>query len=95
MDVADEGTPDGTGRLPDRRDVLKRGAVLGGVVVWATPVVQALSVRVADAASGGSAPPRSGPPPKQEPGRPPARTPKSVVPGPTKPERPQPPKNGK
>lgn len=44
-----------------RRDVLKRGAVIGAAV-WATPVVQIVGVGIADAASGGPPPP---PPPPE------------------------------
>lgn len=60
------GPPSGAEQsLPARRDVLKRGAVIGGAVVWATPVVQAIAVGTADAASGGTLPPppTSPPPP--------------------------------
>jgi hypothetical protein len=35
----DEETNEGLGR----RDLLKRGAVLGGAVIWTTPVVQSLA----------------------------------------------------
>jgi hypothetical protein len=44
----------------DRRTALKRGAIVGGVVLWSTPIVTAIGVRAADAAS---APPPLPPPP--------------------------------
>ena len=36
--------PEETSRGISRRDLLKRGAVLGGAVVWVTPVVQTLGM---------------------------------------------------
>lgn len=44
-----------------RRDALKRGAVVGGAMVWAVPALQTLAVSVADAASGSVPPPGPGP----------------------------------
>ena len=58
------GVPTTEGQaLPGRREVLKRGAAIGGAVVWATPVVQAIAVGTADAASGETSPPPPPPPP--------------------------------
>ncbi|NHC12784.1 twin-arginine translocation signal domain-containing protein [Motilibacter deserti] len=45
-----------TGQLT-RRDALKRGAVVGGALVWAVPAMQSMSVGTADAASGTVPPP--------------------------------------
>lgn len=39
------GSPDRSGL--SRREALKRGAVLGGATLWATPIVQSLTVRPA------------------------------------------------
>jgi len=48
-----------------RRDVLKRGAVAGGAVLWAVPVVQVIGMTAshAEAASGGGGTPTSHPTP--------------------------------
>jgi hypothetical protein len=48
-----------------RRDVLKRGAVAGGAVLWAVPVVQVIgrTASHAEAASGGGGTPTSHPTP--------------------------------
>jgi hypothetical protein len=54
----------------DRRTALKRGAIVGGVVLWSTPVVNAIGVGVADAASEPAPPP----PPPSAPPPPPAPT---------------------
>ena len=62
MDEDKTVAEDGSAPLRDRREVLKRGAVLGGAVVWATPVVQVLNISVADAASGEQPPPPPPPP---------------------------------
>jgi hypothetical protein len=35
-----------------RRDLLKRGAIAGGTLLWATPVIQSLDLRAAAAAAG-------------------------------------------
>ena len=35
-----------------RRDVLKRGAIVGGTLLWATPVIQSLDLRAAAAQAG-------------------------------------------
>ena len=43
-----------------RRQALKRGAVVGGALVWAAPAMQAVSMTVADAASGPTPPPGPG-----------------------------------
>jgi hypothetical protein len=40
-----------------RRDLLKRGAVAGGTLLWATPVIQSLDLRAAAAAAGTEKPP--------------------------------------
>ena len=47
-----------------RRDVLRRGAVVGGALVWTVPVVQAVSMQAAHAESA-SAPPRDDKKPKK------------------------------
>lgn len=38
-----DGTRPEEGQAPTRRDLLRRSALLGGAVVWTTPVVQSLS----------------------------------------------------
>src|SRR3954469_2529944 len=43
-----------------RRQALKRGAVVGSALVWAPPALQAVSMNVADAASGTTPPPGPG-----------------------------------
>ena len=48
MDNTDTTNPE-TGIT--RRELLKRGAVLGGALVWATPVVQTIGMRAAFAQS--------------------------------------------
>ena len=40
-----------------RRDLLKRGAIAGGTLLWATPVIQSLDLRAAAAAAGTEKPP--------------------------------------
>src|SRR4051812_46489100 len=40
-----------------RRQALKRGAVVGGALVWGAPTLQAVTMTVADAASGTTTPP--------------------------------------
>lgn len=47
----DETTPEQSGGV-DRRTVLRRAAIGGAAVVWATPVVQTLGMGVAAAATG-------------------------------------------
>jgi hypothetical protein len=45
----------GTPRELDRRDVLKRAALVGGATVWVTPVIQSLSGSAWAATSGSTA----------------------------------------
>ena len=40
-----------------RRELLKRGAIAGGTLLWATPVIQSLDLRAAAAAAGTEKPP--------------------------------------
>ncbi|NHC45189.1 hypothetical protein [Motilibacter aurantiacus] len=44
-----------------RRDALKRGALVGGALVWTVPAIQSLSMGAADAASGSVPPPGPAP----------------------------------
>jgi hypothetical protein len=48
-----------TERDPSRRQVLRRGAVAGGTLLWATPLIQSLDLRAAAAAAGTEQPPPS------------------------------------
>ena len=45
-----------------RRDLLRRGALIGGATVWAVPAVQALSMAAAHAESTSGTPPVDNPP---------------------------------
>lgn len=57
-----------TGVRLDRRTALKRGVLVGGALVWAAPVVQAVSLTAAHAESPSSppqGPPHGGNPPGQ------------------------------
>ncbi|HEY9390281.1 MAG TPA: hypothetical protein VIR27_11020 [Mycobacteriales bacterium] len=62
----------------DRRTALKRGALVGGSLVWAVPVVQAVSLTAAHAESP-SSPPHGGPP-AGPPGNPPEMPPPNQPP---------------
>ena len=56
--VGEQHVPGAGGSPVSRRDALKRGAVIGGTLVWTVPVVQAVSMTAAHAESA-SAPPRA------------------------------------
>lgn len=68
MDTADGGSSAGeSGADPavySRRAMLKRGAVVGGALVWTIPAIQVISMNVAQA-EGASAPPRGPKKPKK------------------------------
>lgn len=54
----EQHAPEASATSISRRAALKRGAVIGGTLVWTVPVVQAVSMTAAHAESA-SAPPRS------------------------------------
>lgn len=63
MDMDDQSTGAASAGY-SRRDVLKKGAVVGGTLAWAVPAVQLISMTSASAESP-SAPPSQGQPPAQ------------------------------
>lgn len=75
-------TPAGPPTGLDRRTALKRGALVGGALVWAVPVVQAVSLTAAHAENPSAPPPNNPPnnPPEQPPNNPPNNPPGTNVP---------------